>query len=43
MNKQAMTFDIEADLWAQPLPLHLYLRTEINTITGDVNLRDLDG
>jgi len=43
MNQQAMSFDIEAHLWAQPLPLHLYLRTEINKITGDVNLRDMDG
>ena len=43
MNQLAIVFDIEADLWAQPLPLHLYLRTEINKVTGDVNLRDLDG
>jgi len=43
MNHQALSFDIEANLWAQPLPLHLYLRTEINTITGDINLRDMDG
>ncbi len=43
MNQQAIVFDIEADLWAQPLPLHLYLRTEINKVTGDVDLRDLDG
>jgi len=43
MNHQALSFDIEANLWSQPLPLHLYLRTEINKITGDVNLRDMDG
>ncbi|MBE0434411.1 MAG: type VI secretion system baseplate subunit TssE [Methylomicrobium sp.] len=43
MNRLAIVFDIEADLWAQPLPLHLYLRTEINKMTGDVNLRDLGG
>ena len=43
MNQQAISFNIEASLWAQPLPLHLYLRTEINTITGDVNLRDMGG
>ena len=43
MNHQALSFDIEASLWARPLPLHLYLRTEINKITGDVNLRDMDG
>lgn len=43
MNQLAIVFDIEADLWAQPLPLHLYLRTEISKVTGDVNLRDMDG
>jgi len=43
MNHHALSFDIEADLWAQPLPLHLYLRTEIDTLTGDVNLRDMNG
>jgi type VI secretion system protein ImpF len=41
MNQQAISFDIEANLWAQPLPIHLYLRTEINMLTGDVNLRDM--
>lgn len=43
MNHQALSFDIEANLWARPLPLHLYLRTEINKITGDINLRDMGG
>lgn len=43
MSHHALSFDIEADLWAQPLPLHLYLRTEIDTITGDVNLRNMNG
>ena len=43
MNHQAISFDIEANLWAQPLPIHLYLRTEIDVLTGDVNLRDMGG
>ncbi|MBU2570212.1 MAG: type VI secretion system baseplate subunit TssE [Gammaproteobacteria bacterium] len=43
MNQQAISFDIEANLWAQPLPIHLYLRTEIDVLTGDVNLRDMGG
>lgn len=43
MNQQAISFDIEANLWAQPLPIHLYLRTEIDMLTGDVNLRDMGG
>ena len=43
MNNQAMQFDIEADLWAQPLPLHLYLHSEMDTLTGDFELHDMDG
>ena len=43
MNNQAMQFDIEADLWAQPLPLHLYLRSEMDTLTGDFELHDMGG
>ncbi len=43
MSNQAMQFDIEADLWAQPLPLHLYLRSEMDTLTGDFELHDMDG
>ncbi|NOQ35140.1 MAG: type VI secretion system baseplate subunit TssE [Methylococcaceae bacterium] len=43
MNNQAMQFDIEADLWSQPLPLHLYLRSEMDTLTGDFELHDMDG
>jgi type VI secretion system protein ImpF len=42
MNNQALQFDIEADLWAQPLPLHLYLRSELDTLTGDFELHDGD-
>jgi type VI secretion system protein ImpF len=34
MNNRALTFEIEADLWAQPLPLHLYLQTEVDLETG---------
>ena len=40
MNNLALQFDIEADLWAQPLPLHLYLRSELDTLTGDFELHD---
>ena len=42
MNNQALQFDIEADLWAQPLPLHLYLRSELDTLTGNFELHDGD-
>ena len=43
MNHNAMSFDIEAELWAQPLPLRLFLRTEIDLENGGVNVLDLGG
>lgn len=41
MNHNAMLFDIEAELWAQPLPLRLFLRTEIDLENGGVNVTDM--
>jgi len=41
MNHNAMLFDIEAELWAQPLPLRLFLRTEIDLENGGVSVADL--
>ena len=38
MNQHAMMFDIEGDLWAQPLPLRLYLRTELDLETGNMDI-----
>ncbi len=38
MNRTAISFDIEADIWAQPLPLHLYLKTELDLETGEITL-----
>lgn len=35
-----MIFVIEAQLWAQPLPLRLYLRTEIDLEDGDVRVSE---
>jgi type VI secretion system protein ImpF len=43
MNQNAMTFDIEGDLWAQPLPLRLYLRTELDLETGGIDIIDKGG
>lgn len=31
-------FDIVADMWAEPMPLELYLRSEIDVTTGHVEL-----
>lgn len=43
MNVGALSFDIEGDLWSQPLPIHLYIRTEFDIETGAANVHDLSG
>jgi len=39
----SLSFRIEAELWGQPAPQHLVLRTRINTESGDVNVLDTVG
>jgi len=34
MSNNTLKFAIEADLWAHPLPLHLYMHTEVDLDTG---------
>lgn len=34
MNRSALSFTIEGELWAQPLPQSLYLRTDLDLETG---------
>jgi len=34
---------IEADLWSQPLPLRLMLRTDLNLETGEAQVSDVTG
>lgn len=36
MSHNAMAFLIEAELWAQPLPLRLFLKTDLDLETGKV-------
>ena len=43
MSGRALTFEIEADLWAQPLPLHLYVQTELDLESGRFQLTDHGG
>jgi len=43
MSHNAMTFDIEAELWADPLPLQLYLKTELDLEAGDIKVYDYSG
>jgi type VI secretion system protein ImpF len=42
-NVNAVSFGIEADLWAQPLPLRLYLRTELNLEDGEARVLEVAG
>jgi type VI secretion system protein ImpF len=38
-----MTFDIEADLWAQPYPERLYLKTELDLDSSAMSLTESSG
>jgi type VI secretion system protein ImpF len=33
-----IAFDIRADMWAQPLPMELYLRSQVDVTTGELQL-----
>ncbi|KIN75704.1 type VI secretion system baseplate subunit TssE [Sulfitobacter mediterraneus] len=37
-REPVITFDIVGDMWAQPLPTELYLRSQFDTTTGQVTL-----
>ena len=41
--RNAMTFEIEGDLWAQPLPMRIYLQTELDLEMGDVRVIEASG
>jgi len=34
MDNRSLVFDIESEMWAQPVPLNLYLKTEVDLETG---------
>jgi type VI secretion system protein ImpF len=38
MSRHALTFLIEGDLWAEPLPQQLFLKTEVDLETGASNI-----
>jgi len=40
MNANSVVFEIEGELWAQPVPLRVYLKTELDLETGDVQIAD---
>lgn len=33
-----VSFDIRADMWAHPMPMELYLRSEVDVTTGELKL-----
>jgi len=37
-GEMTVALDIHADMWAQPLPLELYLRSKIDIATGEVSV-----
>lgn len=39
-GRNAMVFTIEGQLWAEPTPIMLYLKTEVDLETGDVAVTD---
>lgn len=43
MSHKSLSFKIEGDLWAQPLPVHLYIRSDLDLETGEVTVKDLGG
>lgn len=40
MGRNSMVFTIEGQLWAEPTPISLYLKTEVDLETGDVAVTD---
>lgn len=43
MDEHSLSFRIESEMWAQPLPLNLYLKTEVDLQTGHFNVADTGG
>ena len=42
-SHNAMTMEIQGELWAQPVPERLFLRTDVDLETGDVTISDHAG
>lgn len=36
-----VTFEIRAEMWAHPVPMELYLRSELDVTTGDVKIEQV--
>lgn len=40
MDRQALLFNIESEMWAQPIPLNLFLKTEVDLETGSFKVSE---
>jgi type VI secretion system protein ImpF len=40
MSRKTLMFEIDGELWAQPVPLRMYLRTELDLETGKVTIKE---
>jgi len=43
MDHQSLVFNIASEMWAQPIPLNLYLKTEVDLETGRFNVSESFG
>jgi type VI secretion system protein ImpF len=43
LSHNALSFTIEGMLWAEPVPLHLYLKTELDLEMGTFSVTEQDG
>jgi type VI secretion system protein ImpF len=43
MNRNALTFEIEGQLWAEPVPEQLFLETSLDLETGNVTVEEHTG
>ncbi len=43
MSHNAMVFEIQGELWAQPVPVQLFLKTELDLETGHINVAEYLG
>jgi type VI secretion system protein ImpF len=40
MDQQSLVFNIESEMWAQPIPMNLYLKTEVDLETGRISVSE---
>jgi len=43
MSVNTLAFEIRGELWAQPVPLQLFLKTEVDLEDGQVTVKEQDG